>query len=215
METDKELDEGSEGVGTSTGESSTAQTQPNRQPNWNEDPKFREWQSKMDQREADAKRLAYENAQRAQQLENQIIQMQMSGLDDEGKLAYQNQLLQKQLVDIQKQRDLDAYAMQRRRDLEDIAAKTGAPIEVFEDAPSVHHAWQKAYEYASKGKKPSREEEIQRTANDNVDIGGGRPRGKSATLQAEYDAARKSYDIRKQLEAMAKADQQGVTINEW
>jgi hypothetical protein len=220
MELDQELDEVGGGVehGTSTGEATTAPTTPNRQPkvNLNEIEEFKKWQSAADRRVEDAARRAYEAEQRAAALEQSFHQNAMSQLEGAERVAYENNLLRKNLENIQRQRDLDAYAIQRQRDLQEIASKTGAPLEAIEDAPNVHVAWARAYEYAAQNNKPKpREEEIAERANDNVDIGGGRPRGKASALQEEYNKHRKAYDLGKQLEVMARADREGVAIDEW
>lgn len=215
MSDQQELGTGASGDGeTSQGQSqSSATTTTTRQPNWNEDPAFRELQSKMDQRLSYAERRAQEEAQQRQYLEQQIHEMRMQGMDESQKLMYQNQLLQQQLVSTQRQRDLDALAIQRQRDLDDISRKTGAPVSALEDSPTVHDAWQRAYDWREKNAgtaaAPSK------PVNDVVDMGGGKPTTTSSRLQAKYDEARKAYNIREQLEAMAEADAEGVTLKEW
>lgn len=216
-----ELDNVQDGVenGTSTGEAaSTATPEQGRQTDWNQDPKFKEWQSKADKRISQAERMAAEERNARLQLEQQYHQDRMNTLPDGDKVLYQNQLLTRQLQELQRQRDLDAYAIQRQRDLDDIIRKTGVPLEQIENASNVHEAWQIGYDFREKngtGQRSTREEEIERRADNTVDIGGGKATGKSAVIQAKYDTARKQYDMRGQFEAMAEADAAGVAITEW
>lgn len=226
MPTKSELDEILEGVDEAEA-TPTAQEGKNRQPNWDDDPKFREWKSGLQSQISAAERRAIEAEQRAAALEAQTHQDRMANMTEAQAIAYQNGLLQKELQRIQRERDLDAYAIQRQRDLQDIVRKTGVPIEKIENAPNVHEAWQIGYDYkdeqALKGKSvpKSRDEDEEeeatprRRVNDVVDTGGGKPRSKAAALQAEYDKHRAAYNVRQQLEIMAKADELGVTIREW
>lgn len=206
--------------GTSTGEAtSTAKVESTGQPEVIKQEDFRKWQSNADRRIAQAERLAQENAMRAQQFEQAFHQQQLQGLDANGKVAYENQLLQRQLQELQRQRDLDAYAMQRQRDLDDIVRKTGVPLDMIENANNVHEAWQIGYDYREKNgtgqRQVSRQEEILAKTDNTVDIGGGKAQGKVAVIQEKYDAARRLYNMKEQLEAMAEADAAGVTIKEW
>ncbi len=223
-----ELDEILEGVD----EAEATPTNPqgtNRQTNWDDDPKFREWKSGLQSQISAAERRAIEAEQRNAALESQYHQDRMASMTEAQAIAYQNGLLQKQLQQVQRERDLDAYAIQRQRDLQDIVRKTGVPIEVIEKAPNVHEAWQLGYDYkdsqAAKGKPvPKRrdddddeEEEVapRRRVNDTVDLASGKPRSKAAALQAQYDKHREAYNVRQQLEIMAKADELGIELREW
>jgi hypothetical protein len=201
------------GEGTSTGGAeSTASEQQGRQSDVVKAEDFRKYQSNADRRISNAERVAQENAQRAAAYEQQLIDIRMQGLDDGGKLAYQNQLLQRQLGEIQRQRDLDVYAMQRQRDLDDIVKKTGVPLDKIENASNVHEAWQIGYDFKEQS---GRSGESGRKADNTVDIGGGKATGKAAIFQSKYDAARKDYDMIGQFKAMAEADEAGVEIKEW
>lgn len=220
MSTDMDLDEVGQGVdeGTSQGEATTTQAKPQRTTtNWQDDPKYREQQSKRDRELAQAQRAAFEAQQYAAQVEAQFHQTRMAGLEGEDRLVYQNQLLQKQLADQQRQRDLDAYALQRENDLREVARRTGVPMDELTDVRDVHEAWSKGWDYyETKSKSGGRNQEQE--ADDSVDLGSqGRPPNstKAAKIQAKYDEARKQYDVKGQLEAMAQADGEGVTLKEW
>jgi hypothetical protein len=221
MSTNADLEQGGSGVGggTSTGEAATTnQGQPNRQSsNWQDDPKYRELQAERDAREAALAKQVWESQQQMNQMKYAIQQMQLQGLEGEQLLAAQLQLTQQQLAEVQRERDLAAFAVQRQRDLEDIVRRTGVPMKDIENAPNVHVAWQIGADYKDKSGKGAAQatEDSTRQPNDDVDVGGGKPMGKSAALQSEYDAARKDFNFSKTLEAMAKASQQGVTLREW
>jgi len=216
MSDQQELDAVQDGdAGTSTGEAqSSAKPTTSRQPNWNEDPGFREYQSKQDQRISMAERRAQEAERRAAYIEQQVHETRMQGMDEAQKLAYSNQLLQQQLAEMQRQRDLDAYAIQRQRDLDEIARKTGVPVKEIEDAANVHDAWAKAYDWREANGKGRLADATAPRTNDTVDLGGGKVTSKSAALQAKYEAAVDSYDLRKQLEIMAEADSAGISLDE-
>lgn len=228
---DEELD-GLEETSEQTGQTtSTTQKAPNRRTsgNWKDDPEYQRMQSQRDKAVAAAQRAAYEAEQRAAQLEAQFHQMRMSSMSEQEQLAYQNQLLQAQLQQERRQRELDAFAIQRDRDLKEIARKTGIPLEQIENAPDVHAAWSIAIDWKEnqrygKKKKATRQrdeyfEDIDDTdedeVDDTVDVGGGKASSRSTTLQQEYDKHRKSFNLKGQLEAMAKADRYGITLNEW
>lgn len=221
MATPQELDQDGMGVehDTSQGEvASTAQDNQARQPekvDLSKLEEFKAWQASADRRVAMAEQAAQQAAMRAAELERQYHEQQMRQLDGEDKVLYQNQLLQRQLAEIQRQRDLDAYAIQRQRDLEEIVRETGVPMEQIQGLPNVHEAWAVGNRFLKEQTKRQTSETPYRQPNDNVDIGGGKPMGKAAALQAEYDEARKSYNLRAQLEVMAKADGQNIKIKEW
>ncbi len=219
MSTNMDLDEVGQGVdeGTSQGEATTTQAQPQRTTtNWQDDPKYREQQSKRDRELAQAQRAAFEAQQYAASVEAQFHATRMAGLEGEDRLVYQNQLLQKQLADQQRQRDLDAYAMQRDNDLREVSRRTGAPMEDLQGSRDVHEAWTMGWDYYENNQK-SRRAKVE-DVDDTVDIGSsGRPvsNSKTSKLQAKYDDARKQYNVKAQLEAMAEADGEGVTLKEW
>ena len=222
MSDDLELGRDDEGFadGTPTGEAAIPQAPPPRQTtNWQDDPAFREQQARRDREIALAQKAAFDAQQYAANLEAQMHNRNLAGLEGEERVMYQNQLLQQRLEEVQRQRDLDAFAIQRQRDLQEISYKTGAPLNMIENASSSYEAWNLAYDWKEKNssKESVRRREIERDADDNVDIGSSKPHGnsKAAKIQAKYDEARKAYNVKGQFEAMAEADGEGVTIKEW
>lgn len=232
MPSNMELDDVRDDVDDITSEGddgSTNQDEQGRQTtgNWQSDPKYRELQSKQDRMLAQEKKAreraeaaAYQASQRVSQMEQRLQQLEMRGLEGEELLVAQNRLLQAQLQEVARQRDLDAFAIQRQRDLDDIVRATGVPIEEIEDAPNVHAAWQKGFEWREKetgvrSSRAQREAEIERIADDRVDMGAGKPTGKSSAWQTKYDKARENYEFTEALEIMADAERRGVTIREW
>ena len=210
--------------GTSTGDAPLTEESPNRQPvRWQDDPAYRKRQAETDRAVAQAQRENYELRQRLSQVESNVHRTAMSGLDREGQLAYENQLYQQQLDEIKRERDLQAYAIQVKADIDDIVKATGIPRDELEDALNnqqgftVHHAWKMGNDYLAKNgkgnRKLTREEEIERDADDRVDVGtSSKPRSASGKLLERWKTARKNYDQREQIRIMAEADDAGVEL---
>lgn len=101
--------------------------------NLHEIPEFRQVQSQYE------KQLAAERKARQE--------LEMRGMDDFEKLQYTNQQLQEQLQSYQQIVQEAQVMQQRQQALSDIAAQTGAPLNVLQDATDPDDAWRKAVGY--------------------------------------------------------------------
>lgn len=205
--------------GTSQGEAATTGESANRQPekiDLSKLPEFQSYQSGVDRRMGEMQqRVQFEAHQRAQ-LEEQLHSIRMQGMDEQQQLAYQNQLLQRQMQELQRQRDLDILAIQRQRDLEEIVSTTGIPWDKLEGVPNIHEAWRRGQQHQKTvqmvgGQQPSPERQV----DDRVDVAGSKPRSTTERIQQKYNDAKKAYNLDGILEAMAEASDKGFTINEW
>lgn len=221
----QDFDEELDGVddATSTGEGKATNQKAaggeTKSKNWQDDPEYRRIQSETDQRIAAAER-------RAAQLEQQYHQDRMEKLEGADKLAYQNQLLQQELQRVNQQRELEMWAMQRSRDLADIATRTGVQLRDIEaklpQGASVHDAWLLAQDLKEQqATKPGKRKQVvvedddDDEPDDSVDMGTSKAVTTKQQLQAGYDKHRKLFNVREQLEYKARADELGITINEW
>lgn len=184
-------------------------------PNLDEFPEFREWKSRADSRDWQRQQEITQVSQRAAQMEQELHNIRMQGMDEVQQYAYQNQLLQQQIANLNRARELDAFAIQRQRDLEEIAHSTGIPIEQLYGARDTHEAWKIGYKHQSENGNRRQASGDERAPNDTVDVGGGRPSSAQARLQAEYDKAAKNYDMQRMMEVMSVAGNKGIAINEW
>lgn len=207
---------------------STDNPRSTRQPkkvNLDEFEEFRDWKRKSDQRVAQAERAASQAAQRAQALEEQFHQARMNGMDEVDRVAYERDLLRRQLQQIEEQRNYDFQLFQWDRNLDDIVAETGVPREQIADAQNIHEAWRIGRKYekqqAGKGKKASRYDELDeddedtsaRPVDDRVTLGAGKPQGKAGRLQADYNKALSQNDLDGMWEAEEKAIRAGISLN--
>lgn len=178
---------------------------------------FRRAQSKFQKQISELEyRLALQ-AQETNQYRQQLTQQQLAGMDDTERLAYERDMLARQLQEVERQRQLDAFAMQRQRDFEDIHRRTGVPVEELEAAKDVHEAWLIADEYRAKNssrssKTTAQESAPARVTDDRVDLGRGKPPTPESDLQRKYDAAAADYNLRGMLEAAEEARLRGVQI---
>lgn len=180
---------------------------------------FKKWQSAADSRDAYNRQMAYEAQQRAANLEQQFHQMRMQGMDKEQQLEYQNQLLQNQLAEVGRQRELDQLAFTRQRDMEEIATKTGVSFEELRQFNNAHDAWRYAVDKAqpTKGAKAApKAEALDAEVPDNVDLGSGKPVEAGSKYHNEWKRAKnETFDMRGMWEAEEKALKAGVDISKW
>jgi hypothetical protein len=182
---------------------------------------FKKWQSEQDRKNAQRdsyyqQQLRAEQQARAQ-LEQQFHQVRMQGLDESGQLAYQNQLLQQQLAELARQRELDQYAYTRQRDLEDISRKTGVPFEKISGFNTAHEAWDFAVEEMKKTPTPAGAKAQQDAETpDPVNIGGNKTKDTASELYREWnDAMTKDYDMGKAMRLEDKAIRAGIDPQGW
>lgn len=209
------------GNGTSQGEATPIDDEANRQPakvDLSKLPEFQAYQSNVDRRIATIEARARADVQaatdRAIRLEQQVHNVNMRGMDEQQQLAYQNQLLQDQIREINRQRELDIMAIQRQRDLEEIVASTGIPWEGLEGVNNIHEAWRRGNQF-QKQQAEARSLIEQNPVDDRVDVAAARPSGATSRMQQEYDSLKKAYEFDKLVDLMAEASRKGITLNEW
>lgn len=216
----QELDTTQAGVdGTPNGEAAaTAGQGQERQPvDLTKLPEFRSWQSERDRRDAYMQQQLQQEALARQNLEAQFHQVRMEGLDETGKLSYQNQLLQNQLNEVARQRELDQYAFTRQRDLEEISTKTGVPFNELSQFNNVHEAWRYAVDKApvTRSGKPAKVIEDAETP-DPVDLGAGKHVDAATKLYTEWKKAKNTdFDMAAMWTLEEKAIAAGVDTNKW
>lgn len=186
---------------------------------------FRSWQSEQDRK--NAQRDAYYQSQlrdaaaRQAAFEQQVHQMRMQGMDKEQQLEYSNQLLQSQLAELARQRELDQYAFTRQRDLEDISKKTGVSFEKLAGFNTAHEAWDFAVEEMKKsspttGKPTPKRADIDAEEPDPVDIGNNKPTDAASKLYYEWnEAMTKDFDMGKAMRLEDKAIKAGFDPTDW
>lgn len=218
----QELDTTQAGVGgTSQGETQPIAGQgQERQPvDLTKLPEFKNWQSERDRKDAFMQNQIQQEAQARRNLETQYHQLNMSTLDENGKLNYQNQLLQQQLNEVARQRELDQFAFTRQRDLEEISRKTGVSVEEVSKFNNVHEAWafavDKLAQGSTKGAKAPKAEVPDAEVPDVVDLGSGRPVDPATKYLNEWKAEKSAYNMRGMMEAEEKAIKAGVDISKW
>lgn len=185
-------------------------------PNWNDDPEFVRQRAEMQRRAAQAENYAREAADRARHFEQQLRQIQLSGMDDSQRALAERDMMAQQLQEIQRQRDLEAFAMERDRDLREMSEETGMPYEELAEQAydkSNHQMWK----IARKWERDNREESVgknTRQPDDRVDMGsGGKPKTSQQRFQAKYDDAKKLYNYKDMVRLEEEAHKAGVTIN--
>lgn len=187
---------------------------------------FRAWKSKSDQRVAQAERAAAQAAQRAQELERQFHEARMGSMDDADRIAYERDMLKRQIAEIEQQRAYDFQLFQWNQSLKEISEETGIDIEQLEEAKDIHDAWRmgRKFEKSQGGKtrKTSRydeldedeeEDEPRRPVDNRVALGDGKPQGKAGRIQVEYNKALEQYDYDGMLAAEEKAIRAGISLN--
>lgn len=184
-------------------------------------PEFKSWQSERDRKDAFMQSQIQQEAQARRNLEAQYHQLNMSTLDETGKLNYQNQLLQQQLNEVARQRELDQFAFTRQRDLEEITRKTGVSLEEVSKFNNVHEAWSYAVEQqqsrpAAKGSKmPPKVQQDDSEVPDTVDLGSGKPLDAATRYRNEWKAQKSDFNMRGMLDAEERAIKAGVDISKW
>ena len=153
--------------------SSTPQqpTAERRQPvNLQEIPEFKNWQRQVNQTLAQYQQQA---AAAAAELERQ----RMSGMDDLEQAQYRAAQYEAQLRQYQQQMEYNQLAYQRQADIQAIAAETGAPPELLEQAENFADAWRLATKHLKQNAetvaKTRAAELVERIEANAVDIGGG------------------------------------------
>lgn len=181
-------------------------------------PAFRKWKSQMDKRLAQMEKSMSASERRAYEAEQRLHQQRMEGMSELERANYQVQYLQEQLQQMQRLRELDAFAFQKEQDIRHVAAKKGLSYEELAEAlPQDANAmvlWEIAEEMASRKQAEAKDKPVRKAAqpNNKVDLGGGKPAPKVNEYQAAYDAARKEFDVNKMLQVKEEALRQGVFV---
>lgn len=241
MLTDEELygtDSPEDGIEESTTHESTSEgeprqqaeqetSKPEKQPkpkeepkpvNWLEQPEFKQWQQKYETRIKQTEREKQDMLHRLGQYEQQLEQLSTRDLDDQGKLAYENQKLRRLVQGMQQQQ---AEQQGRQRIFNEIQATLSeagmaVPYDELDQALDADDAWKRAFKYMQsqmneKTAKTVAERLEKRDANA-VDLGGGTPASEGSDLQSRYNRAMKSFNTRAVLDIMEEADYKGVKL---
>jgi hypothetical protein len=221
MATQDDLEQGqSELDQTSTEQTgTTTQVRPTQQPDWRKDPEYVRQQANLQREAASAKKAAWEAQNRAAAIERQFQEDRLSRMTEQEQLVERYRMAVSELNHERRQRELDAYAIQRKYDLDQIANTTGVDRDELEDIekyPTSHDAWVYATSANAKKKssKRSRQDEIEDEADNRVDVAGSKSTTKAAQLQAKYNAARTQYNQREQIQILAEADSLGIALKE-
>lgn len=197
-----------------------------RQPiNLDDIPEFKDYQASENRRYEQLRQQNLRNEKRAQDIETELHQIRMQGMDATQQLQYELDWTRKQWQDERSLREQERYAIQRQRDLEDIHVATGISMQELMNVDAsvpVHDIWRVATkisnEAAQQKQKAAPPPPIfdEPVPNDTVDVAPNRG-GSSSTsrLQEYYDKYRKSYDFDKVMEVMAVAAQRNIPLREW
>lgn len=222
MSDELELDYEEEVVdGPSAGETHATDPAPaSRQPqavaNLDDDPRFRAFKSSADSRISQAEQRARYVEQQYAETQRQLQQVYMQGMDETQKLQYMLQLKDQELAQERRARELDAFAQQRQRDLQEIARRTGAPVDLLTNARDTFEAWSMADEFRQKqGKQRVAQDEPVQQVDDRVEVGGGgKPLSQAQRLQRDFNKALDDKDLSRQWEIMDKAMLSGVKLRD-
>jgi hypothetical protein len=205
-----ELDDQELGIedGTSQGEpDSIANPAQSRQPakvNLDEFKEFRKFKSETQKRDYQKEQAILAERNQRQQLEMRLRAIEMEGLDDVGRIAYENKLLKQQLYE-REQEDNRRYAEWQWTSLiDEVARETGIPKEDLEDAKDSNDLWRM-------GRKYERENGAPRTTNNRVALGGGgKASSTEASIRNEYRKAREDNNYSGMNAAKEKAFKAGI-----
>lgn len=114
--------------------------------NWLEQPEFKEWQRKYETQRKEAQRKEQEMSARIAQYEAQLDRLATQGLDEPGKLQYENQKL-RQMLNAMHQEKQVAEGKQRIYSMIRQKAGTHIPDEILEEAQDADDAWSRAVDY--------------------------------------------------------------------
>jgi hypothetical protein len=208
-----ELNEQDLGVesGTSQGESDSIANPSERQPaktNLDNDANFRKWKSAADKRDAQAQQTIRNLQQQTDAYNARLRAIEMEGLDDVGKVAYENRELRRILQERQEDENRRYAEYVWTNLIDEVARETGIPKEELEDAKDSNDLWRI-------GRKFERENgKVQgggsRTDN-RVALGGGsKSSSAESSIRQEYRTAVSNNDWAGMSAAKDKAYKAGI-----
>lgn len=186
-------------------------------------PEFRKWKSSTDRNMAEVNRRLQQAEQARQAAEQRWQQAQMQGMNEAEQLAFQNQILQQQLQEINQIRQYEYFEYQRTQDLMKIANKLGVPLdELQENLPQGADsfvAWEVATDLANKRqtsrtKDARRNDPVRQEARSNVDLGQGKPSVAMNEYQRMKQRALEEYDASALIDSWGAAAQAGVDLQD-
>lgn len=187
--------------------------------NLDELPSFRKYKSQSDKREAELRRQYAETQRALDQLQGQLHQQRVQGMDDTQRLAYENQLLKQQIQETERKRQLDYMAFQRDRDITEVAAELGVDRDVLEESlepgDDSFALWKKAHRLQQTGretKAPPKAQASQSRVDSKVDLGVGSPVGATNKYRQLYEKAMHDGDFGAMIEAVAAAAEAGTPL---
>lgn len=143
----------------------------------------------------------------------------MEGMDEVQRKDYMIQLLQQQLNEVSHREQLRDYAQKKDADIRRIAAKKGLSYDELADALPEGANIGDLYETADRlVEAKSRTAQKRSTpkpadqANNQVDIGGGKPVGEAQRLQQRLDTARKNKMGLAVFDIYAEAASKGIEL---
>lgn len=186
-------------------------------PNWDDDPKFREYKSNQDRRMNVLARQAQDAQDQAARLAAQQEQAYVAQLNELDQEKHYRQQAEAQNRQMQQQMADERAALQKLSVLSEVAQMEGVPREVLMSASDTMGAVRMARQYRQEnpGQAPvGQPSAFNRPSPPPVDMGGGRAPAAVNDLQLSYDKAMKEYDTSAALDIMAEADKAGVTLEE-
>jgi len=208
-----ELNEQDLGVesGTSQGESDSIANPSERQPaktNLDDDANFRKWKSAADKRDAQAQQTIRTLQQQTDAYNARLRAIEMEGLDDVGKVAYENRMLKQAIADrdAEENRRYAEYVWTSLMD--EVHREHGIPLEELEDAKDSNDLWRLGRKYEREnGKVPGSGSKT----DNRVALGGGSKSSNAETsIRQEYRTALSNNDWAGMSAAKDKAARAGI-----
>jgi hypothetical protein len=197
--------------GTSQGESGSVASPSERQPakvNLDDDENFRKWKSAADKRDAQAQQTIRNLQQQTDAYNARLRAIEMEGLDDVGKVAYENRLLKQAIADrdAEENRRYAEYVWSNL--IDEVHREHGIPKEELEDAKDSNDLWRMGRKYERENGKVL--SDGSRT-NNKVALGGGASSSSAeSSIRQEYRTAKSNNDWHGMNNAKDKAIAKGI-----
>lgn len=167
-------------------------------------PQFRQMQSEYQKRLADAQKAAEEARREAMESRKLAEAAYTRDMTDSERAAYDEERRYRFLEAERQALAEERNQLARMRDIMNLHRKTGAPVEVLEQASTYDEAVEISLEWATKSARQKAEAEYQakaeKSAANRVDIGGGTARTEADELEREYQEAKAAGDVVRMME---------------
>jgi hypothetical protein len=199
--------------GTSQGEpESIANPSQSRQPakvNLDELEDFRKWKSAADKRDQANQQTIRTLQQQTDAYNARLRAVEMEGLDDVGKVAYENRELKRILQERTEDENRRYAEWQWKNLMEEVSRETGIPEEELEDAKDSNDLWRLGRKYERTNGKV--QGDGTRTTDNRVAIGGGGKTGSvESRIREEYRRAKEDNNYSAMNAAKEKAYKAGI-----